>query len=629
MAFTIYDTNKIVTYNNTLDNGSGQAYFAGNVGIGTTAPGKILQVNSSTQYQGVRVSNGTNNVADVVGSSTTNDNGEVVLYSSGSQNAVLAASGSSYFNGGNVGIGTSTPAVKMDIIGGAEHVGGRVGAESTLATAVLPSQGTYIGWNENNGYGVSDFMNDPGSGGGGFEFSLFNSSGVFVSTPMVIKSSGNIGIGTTSPGAALDVASGSIRVMSSNTPTSGTGLELYYDGVYGKVLAYNRSSSVYRYLDLNDTMYVTGSSGGSVGIGTTSPSSLLEVNGGSTTGTELKIDSSSVQAGPHLTISSTGSGGHTWQIISDQAGNSSGAGPLEFYDATAGATRMVINTSGSIGIGTTSPSALLDLTSSQTGYNGGIYFRNTASGQNFAISSRDNSAPARFSISDETNHLERFVINASGSVGIGSTAPVVSLDLSQKTDAIALPNGASSTRPTGTALANGEIRYNSGTSAVEYWNGTTWISLTGGGASGGTANYVARWTGTSSLGIGALYDNGTQVSIGNTAPAAALDVTGAIYSRSNNAGSATTINWATSNEQYTTASCGAFSFSGMQDGGSYTLLVEGTTSGTCSFSNSDSPTLAFRLPSNHGATTSGTMTLYHFLRMGTYVIVTWMPGYSP
>ena len=117
------------------------------------------------------------------------------------------------------------------------------------------------------------------------------------------------------------------------------------------------------------------------------------------------------------------------------------------------------------------------------------------------------------------------------------------------------------------------------------------------------------------------------VGIGSSSPVEALDVSGSIYGHSVSVGTSTTVNWGSGNIQYTTASCGAFSFSGMQDGGSYTLMVEGTAVGTCSFSNTDSPTLTFKLPSNFGATTSGNMTLFNFTRGGTNVFVTWMPGY--
>ena len=48
----------------------------------------------------------------------------------------------------------------------------------------------------------------------------------------------------------------------------------------------------------------------------------------------------------------------------------------------------------------------------------------------------------------------------------------------------------------------------------------------------GTANYTARWTDSDTLGIGALYDNGTNVGIGTSSPGAKLDVNGTTYLRS-------------------------------------------------------------------------------------------------
>ena len=91
-----------------------------------------------------------------------------------------------------------------------------------------------------------------------------------------------------------------------------------------------------------------------------------------------------------------------------------------------------------------------------------------------------------------------------------------------------------------------------------------------------------------------------------------------------NAGSSTSIDWSTGTTQYTTASCGAFTFTNMLDGNTYQLFVEGTTSGTCSFSQSG---LTFKLPSNFGATTASTMTVLSFTRAGSNVFVAWIPGY--
>jgi hypothetical protein len=90
-----------------------------------------------------------------------------------------------------------------------------------------------------------------------------------------------------------------------------------------------------------------------------------------------------------------------------------------------------------------------------------------------------------------------------------------------------------------------------------------------------------------------------------------------------NAGSSTSINWSNGTQQYTTANCGAFTFSNMVDGGNYTLSVRGSTSGTCSFSHSG---LTFRMPPGHTSSLASTYTLYAFARMGTVVHVSWMRG---
>ncbi len=86
-----------------------------------------------------------------------------------------------------------------------------------------------------------------------------------------------------------------------------------------------------------------------------------------------------------------------------------------------------------------------------------------------------------------------------------------------------------------------------------------------------------------------------------------------------NAGSGTTIDFTQSNLAYTTASAGAFTLSGLKDGGTYTLAVQGTTSGTATFTQSG---MTFK-STNNAATTSGNQTIYTFIVMGTTVYF-WM-----
>ena len=65
-------------------------------------------------------------------------------------------------------------------------------------------------------------------------------------------------------------------------------------------------------------------------------------------------------------------------------------------------------------------------------------------------------------------------IVSSGSVGINSSTPKSALDLSQTTTAVALPQGTTAQRPSGSAPY---IRYNTTNTALEFYNGTDWVEI--------------------------------------------------------------------------------------------------------------------------------------------------------
>ena len=105
-----------------------------------------------------------------------------------------------------------------------------------------------------------------------------------------------------------------------------------------------------------------------------------------------------------------------------------------------------------------------------------------------------------------TTAAPALVLATNNNVGIGTTSPNVSLDLTQKTDAVALPSGTSSQRPT-VGVANGDIRYSQSLNAVEAYINGAWDTLltSAGSTSGvnlGTAASATNPSRTAELGTG-------------------------------------------------------------------------------------------------------------------------------
>ncbi|MCP1302092.1 hypothetical protein NK356_23235 [Chryseobacterium sp. S0630] len=97
-----------------------------------------------------------------------------------------------------VGIGTSTPAAKLDVAGTILNNGG----------GTVNKQGTQLAWNDANlggaGLGYSGILNHRGSGAGGFVFSGTADNAAFTEY-MRITGDGKVGIGTASPNAYAKV----------------------------------------------------------------------------------------------------------------------------------------------------------------------------------------------------------------------------------------------------------------------------------------------------------------------------------------------------------------------------------------------------------------------------------------
>jgi hypothetical protein len=120
-----------------------------------------------------------------------------------------------------------------------------------------------------------------------------------------------------------------------------------------------------------------------------------------------------------------------------------------------------------------------------------------------------------------------------------------------------------------------------------------------------------------------------QVGIGTTTPISMLEINGAVTNVTafNTMGS-TTIDFTKSNMAYSSANAGAFTLNGLKDGGTYTLAVQGGTSGICSFTGSNPSGTAFVFKStNNGSTVANKQTLYTFLVMGTTIYFYMVTGF--
>lgn len=136
--------------NSTTDNGNrlqvtGNGYFSGNVGIGTTSPGYKLDVNGTFRSNAFWTENtgmslwGSGSTPTAYGGLTW-DTGYAQVYATTGNNLRLGANGTNTYmtinTSGNVGIGTTSPAYKLDIVG----TGGF--SSSVTATSFIKSGGT-------------------------------------------------------------------------------------------------------------------------------------------------------------------------------------------------------------------------------------------------------------------------------------------------------------------------------------------------------------------------------------------------------------------------------------------------------------------------------------------------------
>ena len=253
----------------------------------------------------------------------------------------------------------------------------------------------------------------------------------------------NVGIGTVTPGYKLHVQDGDIFSSAyvrggtgicissdckTSWPSSGSGLP---SGTFGQTLRHD------------DTGWVS--------------SSLLNNSGNDF----IKIENSNEA---HLALKNTEPDGREWALVSAGSLGGIGKGNFSIFDKTAGVSRLVIDSNGNIGIGTTNPQVKLDVIGMIRGTNGltitagavtlpsgqidnleianpsvtvtagsGLSGGGIVSlGGSTSLSINANNAntwAAAQTFSASTNFPGSGIWNSGGSVGIGTIAPAQKLDV--------------------------------------------------------------------------------------------------------------------------------------------------------------------------------------------------------
>jgi hypothetical protein len=233
----------------------------------------------------------------------------------------------------NVGIGTGSPAYKLDVSGSARLKTGATGTPVIVSTG-SDTQGTLRFGSSSTEYSIN--------GGADYLALIFNTNGAERAR---IDSSGNLLVGTTSPtysasGRGLvEINGSSTSLLALKTGGNAAGY-VYHDGTEMSVVN-TRAGSLQ--LSTNGAERARITSAGNFGIGTTSPSGRLEVS----------------KSGPSLIYNKETSVGVTsvWNSSDGSIvlfGTESNH-PLLFV--TNNTERARIDTSGNFGIGTTSPSS--------------------------------------------------------------------------------------------------------------------------------------------------------------------------------------------------------------------------------------------------------------------------------
>jgi hypothetical protein len=434
---TFSNTNFVLGTNNTENM---RITTAGNVGIGTSSPSTILHLSSTSPELSFTATS--LNRTSTVG---MGDGANFYIKNTSAGNMYISDYNSVYIAYGassqNVGIGTTSPSAKLQVKGAGATTG------ITFQTTDSSDNQTF-------------YVLDGGRAGiKYYPFMIAHSSSVtptgdpylqVATSTLYVSQSGNVGIGTSSPSQKLHVSAGNFLISGTaigSGADANSGLRIvapisttHYNWMLGAQQNINSAFEITPSTTVGGTTFSTPTAvflqNGNVGIGNTSPGYKLDVSGIINTtsapgsyGTIIRVRDTVTSGtesfgGVHFTSSP----GTDYTI--GKWTTAAGAGLLQIRDQ-AGIQFVTINSSGNVGIGTSSPGYKLEVVgavSASTYYGDGSNLTNIGSG---SVSAAGSDGQLQYNNSGLFGGASRLYYNdTTNKVGIGTSSPGYDLDVS-------------------------------------------------------------------------------------------------------------------------------------------------------------------------------------------------------
>ena len=477
---------------------------------------------------------------------------------------------------------------------------GRVTAGTTLVSSDVTSS---LGFTPINKAG--DSMNGA---------LVLPANGLTAGTNQLVLANGNVGIGSTAPGAKLDV-NGTIKITG-GIPGA------------GKVLTSDAAGLA---------SWTTPLSGTVTSVGITAPAAGITVASGSPVTSSGSItlalanDLNAVESLSTFGLAKR-TAADTWTTVTDNSTNWNSA----FTDRLkwdGGATGLVAATGRtSLGLGTLATLSavgspqITDASIVNADISASAAIVDTKLATISTAGKVSGAAITSGTIGGSTAISTSGTITTTGNVGIGTTNPTNLLTLI----------GAASGEFAGLRVANGQ---NSGTiqtsTALEIshfqtgtYPSTKLVALEDSNANyNASLSFYTRGSSTDAAPTERMrIDSSGNVGIGSTSPAAKFQVVGGQSASGFATNTTGAINWHNGNIQTTSVAPGALTMSNMIDGAGYTLVINNTTGGNYTLSGTGLTVMCS--PSCPIVVTAGTNTVIAMVKGGNTVWVAWNKGFQ-